>query len=227
MLTHGHEDHIGATPYLLRERGDIPLVGSELTLALLGSKLREHRLKETVHHVVKEGDRISLRARSTSSSSRSTTPSPTRSRSRSAPAPGWCCTPATSRWTSCRSTAGSPTCARSRGWGRRASTCSSPTPPTPRPRASRPAEKSITPVIDQVFRDSAAADHRRLLRLPRAPRPAGARRGVRPRAQGRRTSAARWSATWRSPATSATSRSRRACSSTPRTSPTCRPSARC
>src|SRR5215211_3260095 len=43
VLTHGHEDHIGATPYLLRERGDIPLVGSELTLALLDSKLREHR----------------------------------------------------------------------------------------------------------------------------------------------------------------------------------------
>ena len=60
VLTHGHEDHIGATPYLLRERGDIPLVGSELTLALLGSKLREHRLKETVHHVVKEGDRIAF-----------------------------------------------------------------------------------------------------------------------------------------------------------------------
>ncbi len=60
VLTHGHEDHIGATPYLLRERGDIPLVGSELTLALLGSKLREHRLRETVHHVVREGDRISF-----------------------------------------------------------------------------------------------------------------------------------------------------------------------
>ncbi|CAM3243988.1 ribonuclease J [Nocardioides dubius] len=60
VLTHGHEDHIGATPYLLRERGNIPLVGSELTLALLGSKLREHRLKETVHHVVKEGERISF-----------------------------------------------------------------------------------------------------------------------------------------------------------------------
>jgi ribonuclease J len=60
VLTHGHEDHIGATPYLLRERGDIPLVGSELTLALLGSKLREHRLRETVHHVVKEGDRMTF-----------------------------------------------------------------------------------------------------------------------------------------------------------------------
>ncbi|WP_121250884.1 ribonuclease J [Nocardioides ferulae] len=60
VLTHGHEDHIGATPYLLRERGDIPLVGSELTLALLGSKLREHRLRETVHHKVKEGDRVTF-----------------------------------------------------------------------------------------------------------------------------------------------------------------------
>jgi ribonuclease J len=60
VLTHGHEDHIGATPFLLRERADIPLVGSELTLALLDPKLREHRLKETVHHVVKEGDRLTL-----------------------------------------------------------------------------------------------------------------------------------------------------------------------
>ncbi|MGY0386037.1 ribonuclease J [Nocardioides sp. WG-D5] len=60
VLTHGHEDHIGATPYLLRERQDIPLVGSELTLALLGSKLREHRLRETVQHNVREGDTISF-----------------------------------------------------------------------------------------------------------------------------------------------------------------------
>jgi ribonuclease J len=60
VLTHGHEDHIGAVPFLLRERGDLPLVGSELTLALLDSKLREHRLKETVHHKVSEGDRISF-----------------------------------------------------------------------------------------------------------------------------------------------------------------------
>ena len=60
VLTHGHEDHIGATPYLLRERGDIPLVGSQLTLALLGSKLREHRLRETEHHVVAAGDTITF-----------------------------------------------------------------------------------------------------------------------------------------------------------------------
>ena len=60
VLTHGHEDHIGAAPYLLRERQDIPLVGSQLTLALLDSKLREHRLKNTVKSIVEEGDTISF-----------------------------------------------------------------------------------------------------------------------------------------------------------------------
>jgi ribonuclease J len=57
VLTHGHEDHIGAVPYLLRERRNIPLVGSKLTVAMVKSKLQEHRLtpevievKEGTHH---------------------------------------------------------------------------------------------------------------------------------------------------------------------------------
>ena len=45
VLTHGHEDHIGAVPYLLRHKRDIPLVGSTLTLALVEAKLKEHRIK--------------------------------------------------------------------------------------------------------------------------------------------------------------------------------------
>ena len=44
VLTHAHEDHIGAVPYLLRRRSDIPLVGSKLTLSLVASKLAEHRI---------------------------------------------------------------------------------------------------------------------------------------------------------------------------------------
>ncbi len=44
VLTHGHEDHIGAVPYLLRLRPDIPVVGSRLTLALIEAKLKEHRI---------------------------------------------------------------------------------------------------------------------------------------------------------------------------------------
>jgi len=45
VLTHGHEDHIGAVPYLLRLRNDIPLIGSQLTLAFIEAKLAEHRIK--------------------------------------------------------------------------------------------------------------------------------------------------------------------------------------
>ncbi|MGH3423581.1 MAG: ribonuclease J, partial [Nocardioidaceae bacterium] len=60
VLTHGHEDHIGGVPYLLRERGDIPLIGSRLTLALVDSKLREHRLKDVPKHVVSEGDSLTF-----------------------------------------------------------------------------------------------------------------------------------------------------------------------
>jgi len=55
VLTHGHEDHIGAVPFLLRERKDIPLIGTRLTLALLDSKLREHRIVPTME-TVREGD---------------------------------------------------------------------------------------------------------------------------------------------------------------------------
>src|SRR6218665_148566 len=45
VLTHGHEDHIGGVPYLLKLRDDIPLIGSQLTLALVEAKLKEHRIK--------------------------------------------------------------------------------------------------------------------------------------------------------------------------------------
>ncbi|ASK65642.1 RNase J family beta-CASP ribonuclease [Brachybacterium avium] len=44
VLTHGHEDHIGGVPYLLKERADIPVIGSELTLAFITAKLKEHRI---------------------------------------------------------------------------------------------------------------------------------------------------------------------------------------
>ncbi len=44
VLTHGHEDHIGAVPYLLRERTDIPVVGAKLTLAFTEAKLKERRI---------------------------------------------------------------------------------------------------------------------------------------------------------------------------------------
>lgn len=60
VLTHGHEDHIGAVPFLLKLRPDIPIYGSRLTLALVEAKLNEHRLSTKGLHPVAEGDRIKL-----------------------------------------------------------------------------------------------------------------------------------------------------------------------
>ena len=51
ILTHGHEDHIGALPYLLRYRDDIRVIGSQLTLALVAAKLKEHRMSPPMESV--------------------------------------------------------------------------------------------------------------------------------------------------------------------------------
>lgn len=59
VLTHGHEDHIGAVPYLLRLRADIPIIGSTLTLALIEAKLKEHRISPYTL-AVKEGQKEKL-----------------------------------------------------------------------------------------------------------------------------------------------------------------------
>jgi len=61
VLTHGHEDHIGGVPYLLKERPDIPVVGSQLTLAFIAAKLKEHRIVPRTVQVA-EGDRRSFGA---------------------------------------------------------------------------------------------------------------------------------------------------------------------
>ncbi|MFI6101527.1 ribonuclease J [Lentzea sp. NPDC051213] len=58
VLTHGHEDHIGAVPFLLKLRPDLPVVGSRFTLALLAAKCKEHRQNPKLVEV-KEGERRS------------------------------------------------------------------------------------------------------------------------------------------------------------------------
>jgi ribonuclease J len=59
VVTHGHEDHIGALPFLLRLRPDIPLYGSRFSLALVAAKCREHRITPQLR-VVAEGQRHSV-----------------------------------------------------------------------------------------------------------------------------------------------------------------------
>jgi ribonuclease J len=59
LVTHGHEDHIGGIPYLLREFPDVPIVGTALSLALVKAKSREHKLpQDTTFVTVQPGERV-------------------------------------------------------------------------------------------------------------------------------------------------------------------------
>ena len=112
VLTHGHEDHIGAIPYLLRLRGDIPLVGSRFTLALVEAKLREHRIDPVLVEVAAGDDHLAGPFHCEFISVNHSIPDALAVAVHTPGGRCWC-TPATSRWTSCRSTACSPTWARS------------------------------------------------------------------------------------------------------------------
>ena len=209
MLTHGHEDHIGAVPYLLRLRGDIPLVGSRFTLALVAAKLREHRIDPTLVEVAAGDDHLAGPFHCEFFAVNHSIPDALAVAVHTPAGHRWC-TPATSRWTSCRSTASSPTSAPSPGSALSGiDLLLSDSTNAEVPGFVTP-ERSIGPVLDDVF---ARATQRLIVssfasHVHRIQQVLDCARDARP--QGRASSAARWSATWASPATSACCASRRA-----------------
>ena len=61
LLTHGHEDHIGGVPYLMKELcADTPIYATKLTLMLTDNKLQEHHIQNVAQRVVKAGDKVKL-----------------------------------------------------------------------------------------------------------------------------------------------------------------------
>lgn len=60
VLTHGHEDHIGGMPYLLKQFGKVPVYGTRLTLGLLEAKLQEHGVRNVDFHSIQPGDTVKL-----------------------------------------------------------------------------------------------------------------------------------------------------------------------
>ena len=143
VITHGHEDHLGALPWILRELGtDIPVFGGPLTMAMARSKLDEHRLKETDLTDVKAGGDARARpVRHRAGPPHALDPGHDGRRDHDGPRDD-----ADHRRLQVRPDAGRRQAGRRRrawpSWAARACCCCAATRPTPTARASRPASRS-------------------------------------------------------------------------------------
>ena len=141
VLTHGHEDHIGALPYLLREISGVPVYGTPFTLELLKGKLEEHQVADRCElRTAVPGEGATRRPLHDAVPSRDPLDPRRDGRGGRHAATARSCTPATSRSTRPRSTVGPPTCTASpRRRAARACTSCSATRRTPRRPGTRRA----------------------------------------------------------------------------------------
>ena len=166
VLTHGHEDHVGALPFVLREFDDWPpIYGGPLTIAMVRSKLDEHKLKEVPARggAPGRGDR---RRPVRGGAGQAGPLDPGHVRLRASPA-SWARSwpPATTSSTRPRSTASRRTSPAWPSWAARASCCCSATPPTPTGRAGRCRSRRSAPTWRRPSRAARAGSW-----SPRSPR---------------------------------------------------------
>ncbi len=154
VLTHGHEDHVGALPFVLRDIGEdaVPAIyGGPLTIELVRSKLEEHKLKDVPLEKIAPGRARSTPARSRSRRSRWRTRSRTCSRTRSRASSERRSSPATTSSTRPRSTASRRTSLASPSSAATGCCCCAATRRMPTAPGMAPSESSVGPHLAEVF----------------------------------------------------------------------------
>jgi ribonuclease J len=151
VLTHGHEDHIGGLPWILSEL-NVPVYGTEFTLAYVEGKLEEHRLLDDAELIeILPGRRFNLGVFSYHANPRDTLARRLCLRWPFTRQWEWCCTPGTSRSTFLLRMAIPSICRRLQISGNKAFSCLLQDSTNVDRTGFTPGEKAVIPRLDEIF----------------------------------------------------------------------------